>query len=31
MEWRLPMGRAGINFGIGLPGGLPYQPWLALS
>jgi len=25
----LPMGRAGINFGIGLPGGLPYQPWLA--
>ena len=25
----LPMGRAGINFGLGLPGGLPYQPWLA--
>ena len=25
----LPMGRAGINFGIGIPGGLPYQPWLA--
>ncbi len=25
----LPMGRAGINFGIGLQGGLPYQPWLA--
>jgi hypothetical protein len=25
----LPMSRAGINMGIGLPGGLPYQPWLA--
>jgi hypothetical protein len=25
----LPMGRAGINMGAGLPGGLPYQPWLA--
>src|SRR5689334_18048202 len=25
----LPMGRAGINFGIGIPGGLPYRPWLA--
>lgn len=25
----LPMGRFGINFGVGLPGGLPYQPWLA--
>jgi hypothetical protein len=25
----LPLGREGINFGIGLPGGLPYQPWLA--
>jgi hypothetical protein len=25
----LPMGRAGINMGISLPGGLPYQPWLA--
>ncbi len=25
----LPMGREGINFGAGLPGGLPYQPWLA--
>jgi hypothetical protein len=25
----LPMGREGINMGVGLPGGLPYQPWLA--
>ncbi len=25
----LPMGREGINMGAGLPGGLPYQPWLA--
>jgi hypothetical protein len=25
----LPMGRNGINIGIDLPGGLPYQPWLA--
>ncbi len=25
----LPMGLAGINMGAGLPGGLPYQPWLA--
>jgi hypothetical protein len=25
----LPMGRDGINFGQSLPGGLPYQPWLA--
>jgi hypothetical protein len=25
----LPMGREGINFGASLPGGLPYQPWLA--
>src|SRR5689334_1249965 len=25
----LPMGMKGINFGMGLPGGLPYQPWLA--
>jgi hypothetical protein len=25
----LPMGRAGINMGVSLPGGLPYQPWLA--
>ncbi|HUK32295.1 MAG TPA: hypothetical protein VLV86_00205 [Vicinamibacterales bacterium] len=25
----LPMGRAGINMGVGLSGGLPYQPWLA--
>ena len=25
----LPVGGTGINFGIGLPGGLPYQPWLA--
>jgi len=25
----LPLGREGINFGIGLQGGLPYQPWLA--
>ena len=25
----LPMSREGINMGVGLPGGLPYQPWLA--
>jgi hypothetical protein len=25
----LPMGREGINMGLGLQGGLPYQPWLA--
>jgi hypothetical protein len=25
----LPMGKEGINFGVSLPGGLPYQPWLA--
>jgi len=25
----LPMGRSGINFGVSLQGGLPYQPWLA--
>jgi hypothetical protein len=25
----LPMGREGINMGVNLPGGLPYQPWLA--
>jgi hypothetical protein len=25
----LPMGRQGINMGVDLPGGLPYQPWLA--
>ena len=25
----LPMGREGINFGVSLPGDLPYQPWLA--
>jgi hypothetical protein len=25
----LPMGAQGINMGLGLPGGLPYQPWLA--
>ncbi len=25
----LPMGRQGINFGMDLKGGLPYQPWLA--
>jgi hypothetical protein len=25
----LPMGREGINMGDSLPGGLPYQPWLA--
>jgi hypothetical protein len=25
----LPMGAQGINFGFGLQGGLPYQPWLA--
>jgi len=25
----LPMGRDGINMGASLPGGLPYQPWLA--
>lgn len=25
----LPMARQGFNFGVGLPGGLPYQPWAA--
>ncbi|HVQ13829.1 MAG TPA: hypothetical protein VMS40_09570 [Vicinamibacterales bacterium] len=25
----LPMSPQGINMGIGIPGGLPYQPWLA--
>jgi hypothetical protein len=25
----LPMGKEGINIGASLPGGLPYQPWLA--
>ncbi len=25
----LPMGREGINMGVSLPSGLPYQPWLA--
>ncbi|HXD73652.1 MAG TPA: hypothetical protein VN628_07945 [Vicinamibacterales bacterium] len=25
----LPMGTRGINFGFGVQGGLPYQPWLA--
>src|SRR5260370_14862614 len=25
----LPMGREGVNMGTTLPGGLPYQPWLA--
>jgi hypothetical protein len=25
----LPMGRQGINFGVSIRGGLPYQPWLA--
>src|SRR5260370_16797425 len=25
----LPMGREGVNMGATLPGGLPYQPWLA--
>jgi len=25
----LPMSPQGINIGIGMPGGLPYQPWLA--
>jgi len=25
----LPMSREGINMGVGLPGGLPYQPWVA--
>jgi hypothetical protein len=25
----LPMGKEGINFGVSLQGGLPYQPWLA--
>ena len=25
----LPIGREGINLGASLPGGLPYQPWLA--
>ena len=27
--FELPMSRLGINMGIDLPGGLPYQPWLA--
>ena len=25
----LPMGREGVDMGASLPGGLPYQPWLA--
>jgi hypothetical protein len=25
----LPMAKEGFNMGVGLPGGLPYQPWLA--
>ena len=25
----LPISLEGINFGVGLPGGLPYQPWAA--
>jgi hypothetical protein len=25
----LPLSRFGINMGAGMPGGLPYQPWLA--
>ncbi len=25
----LPMGKEGINMGVSLPGGFPYQPWLA--
>lgn len=25
----LPMGREGINMGVSIAGGLPYQPWLA--
>jgi hypothetical protein len=25
----LPISIEGINFGLGLPGGLPYQPWAA--
>jgi len=25
----LPMGAQGLNFGFGVQGGLPYQPWLA--
>jgi hypothetical protein len=25
----LPMGKEGFNMGVSLPGGLPYQPWLA--
>jgi hypothetical protein len=25
----LPMSPQGVNMGIGMPGGLPYQPWLA--
>src|SRR2546425_581771 len=25
----LPMAREGVNMGVSLPGGLPYQPWLA--
>ena len=27
--FELPMGKEGINMGASLPGGLPYQPWLA--
>jgi hypothetical protein len=25
----LPMGKDGVDIGVSLPGGLPYQPWLA--
>jgi hypothetical protein len=25
----LPFGKEGFNMGVGIPGGLPYQPWLA--
>src|SRR5690348_11763660 len=25
----LPFGREGMNMGVGVSGGLPYQPWLA--
>jgi len=27
--FELPMSRLGVNMGLDLPGGLPYQPWLA--
>jgi hypothetical protein len=28
--FELPMSRMGVNMGLGVPGGLPYQPWLAV-